>query len=120
MEIGNMTDLTISQLQKQSHELARKNGWHEQKRNPPEFHMLIVSEIAEATEEARKGTPPIYHKRWIGGHHEKPEGELIELADAMIRIADYAESRGWDLAEAINLKHEYNKTRSYRHGGKLY
>ena len=50
----------------------------------------------------------------------KPEGELIELADAVIRIFDYAGAKGWDLEEAIKLKMTYNKTRSHRHGGKKY
>lgn len=49
----------------------------------------------------------------------KPEGELVELADAMIRIFDYCGSKGWDLEEAIRLKMEYNATRPYRHGNKL-
>jgi len=50
----------------------------------------------------------------------KPEGEAVELADAVIRIMDYFESKGWDLEHVIELKHDYNKTRSYRHGGKKY
>lgn len=177
---GERQPLTIAQLQKQSYELAKEKGWHDQERSPLEFYMLIVSEIAEATEEARKEySQPV----WRNFPDGKPEGELIELADAVIRIADYAESRGvklsdewsgnemkitgnpldmhmvfvmeisdgahysifenehaeisklnntihyiiaycksrgWDLEEAIRIKHEYNKTRPHRHGGKLY
>lgn len=48
----------------------------------------------------------------------KPEGEAIELADAIIRAMDYFGGMGWDLEKAITLKHEYNKTRAFRHGGK--
>lgn len=47
---------------------------------------------------------------------EKPEGELIEIADAIIRLADYCGRNGWDLEEAVNLKMQYNKTRPYKHG----
>lgn len=52
------------------------------------------------------------------GNNEKPEGIPIELADAIIRILDYCGYAGIDIEAAILQKHEYNKTRPYRHGGK--
>lgn len=48
----------------------------------------------------------------------KPEGFVVELADVVIRIADLCGALGLDLAEAIEIKHAYNATRAYRHGGK--
>jgi hypothetical protein len=48
----------------------------------------------------------------------KPEGLVVELADAVIRIADLCGALGLDLAAAIEIKHRYNETRSFRHGGK--
>lgn len=48
----------------------------------------------------------------------KPEGFVVELADAVIRIADLCGALGLDLAAAIEQKHAYNATRPYRHGGK--
>lgn len=48
----------------------------------------------------------------------KPEGIAIELADAVIRILDYCGHVGIDIEKAIEIKHEYNKTRPYKHGGK--
>lgn len=50
--------------------------------------------------------------------NKKPEGELVELADTVIRIMDYCGAKGYDLENAIHLKKEFNKTRSYRHGEK--
>lgn len=105
-------------------------------RSPLDIHMLIVSEIAEGTEEARIGSAPIYWKtstgvvtqQDAGGSYElrvgdelqKPEGELVELADAVIRIMDYCGYKGWDLQKAIEAKVEYNATRAHRHGGKKF
>ena len=42
----------------------------------------------------------------------------MELADAIIRIADMCGAYGLDLEEALTKKMEYNKSRPYRHGGK--
>lgn len=34
-------------------------------------------------------------------------------------IFTYCNEQGWDIDMAIRLKHEYNKTRPYKHGGKV-
>lgn len=104
--------MKLNELVTESHNLAKEKGWWENERSPLEVHMLIVSELAEATEEARKNTAPVYLSEG------KPDGEAVELADAVIRITDYFGHKGWDLEQIIRLKMDYNKTRSYRHGGK--
>lgn len=48
----------------------------------------------------------------------KPEGIPTELADVIIRVLDYCGYAGIDIDAAISQKHEYNKSRPYRHGGK--
>lgn len=40
------------------------------------------------------------------------------LADAVIRILDMSYALDIDIEAAIRRKHEYNKTRAHRHGGK--
>lgn len=138
---------TIHEWQTEIHRLAKTKGWYEgRERAPLEFHMLFVSEVAEATEAVRENKPALYYCEPEGSvfiHDSgvqtdtsgrvmlsrelpsgtqimaKPEGEAVELADVVIRIMDYFGHRGWDLEQVIQDKHEYNKTRPYRHGGKI-
>jgi len=39
--------------------------------------------------------------------------------DVIIRIFDICGYYGIDIAEAIKIKHSFNKNRPYRHGGKI-
>jgi hypothetical protein len=65
---------------------------------------LIHSEISEAMEGHRKGLQDdkLPHRSMIE----------VELADALIRIADLAGALGLDLGGAVVEKLAYNKTRS--------
>lgn len=105
-------DMNINETVGTCHEIAKSKGWWDSERNTGELHMLMVTEIAEATEEYRSNRPAIY----LAG--DEPCGEAIELADVVIRIFDYFGHNGWDMEEALTMKIEYNKTRPYRHGGK--
>lgn len=105
----------INEVAKEIHENAVEHGWWEDERSFPEIISLIHSEASEALEEYRNGhgAMEVYY-----GYDEKPEGIPIELADVIIRILDYCAYAGIDIDTAINEKHEYNKSRPYRHGGK--
>lgn len=72
-------------------------------RNKGELLMLIVSEVAEAMEGERKGLmdDKLPHRTMAE----------VELADALIRIFDYAGEYGYDLEGAYREKLEYNANR---------
>lgn len=109
---------TINDYVKQAHETAKAKGWHDTARSALECHMLMVSEIAEASEEVRNKKAPMYFHEPMDGCFAKPEGEAVELIDCVIRIFDYFGRNGWDLEDILKTKMRYNETRSYRHGGK--
>lgn len=121
--------LTIHELQQESHANAVDKGFWEQPRTIPEQIALMHSELSEALEEFRDGRklnevryeiPDVEQGKFFDAiPADKPVGFPIELADAIIRIADTAEHYGINLEEALRLKMAYNRTRPYRHGGKL-
>lgn len=108
---------SISEIAKEVHANAYKHGWWEgEERNFGELIALCHSELSEALEEYRNGNKPF--ETYYSGTENKPEGIPSELADCVIRIMDMCEHYGIDLEAAILEKHEFNKTRPYRHGGK--
>lgn len=115
---ANLSSLQIDDFAKEVHQNAADHGWWEEKRSFGDIISLCHSELSEALEEYRKGKPPIeiYFNEL---KPDKPEGVPTEFADVIIRILDYCCREGIDIEHAIKLKHEYNKTRPYRHGGKV-
>lgn len=94
---------------------------------------LTHEEISEALGEIRSGHAPteVYYRSRIGAEYPeqtitedgkpyyKPEGFGIELADAVIRIADLAYLTGLDLGALVTEKMYYNATREHKHGRKF-
>ncbi len=125
--------LDISDLVNDIHKNAVGHGWYEKKLTFGELIALCHTELSEAFEEYRNGNKPdeVYakgcpnNKMSIKAFGEtyadnvKPEGIPMELADVIIRIFDICGYYGIDIAEAIKIKHSFNKNRPYRHGGKI-
>ena len=96
-------------MSKYVHANAVEHGWWEEPREDGTLIALIMSEAAEALEALRKGNGPDEYCPQFSGAE-------VELADVIIRIMDMAEAKGWNVAGAIVAKHEFNKTRPYKHG----
>ena len=101
----------INKLRDMCYIAAWNAGWHTDittgeliERNKGEMLCLIHSEISEAMEGERKGL--------MDDHlPQRPMAE-VELADAVIRIMDYAGRFGYDLGGAVIEKLEYNANRA--------
>ena len=106
--------MKIQELVDAAFQNAKNKGWHDPAPIMAEFIALTHAELSEALEEARDGhgMTEVYRN----ANSPKPEGVPIELADAIIRIADFCGLHGIDLEAAIEAKMEYNRTRPRRHG----
>lgn len=111
MSVQNAIRLGLELAVQDSYMASINAGWHTDlktgqpiNRNKGEMLMLIVSEISEAMEGERKGLmdDKLPHR---------PMAE-VELADAIIRIFDYAGKHGYDLAGAYVEKRRYNDDRA--------
>lgn len=132
--------MNLNEWAKAIHENAREHGFWDE---PYNFGMIVAlchSELSEALEADRAGEELVWIRKVCGCGAErcayyrdgecvaahqcdyavrgKPEGAAVELIDCMIRILDWCGRMGVDVEHVMQLKHEYNKTRPYKHGKK--
>ncbi len=98
--------MTINELVDEAHKTAVEHGWWNKERPLLELICLMHCELSEAAEAYRDPK-------------DSEEHIVEELADVLIRIFDLCGSRGWNLEKSVLDKMAFNKTRPYRHGGKL-
>jgi len=115
--------MNVRNIAENAYANAKTKGFHSnadgtpKERNIGEALALIHSEVSEALEEIRKNPDPLHiYNREADG---KPEGFMVELADAVIRIGDLAgsfEGGGAILAACIEEKMAFNAKRPHMHG----
>lgn len=130
--------MNLTEFAKEVHQNAVDHGWWEKEVSFGEIVALCHSELSEALQEYRENMPMEYRRCMFnkdvceqkacvayetGGCDgnlilDKPEGVAVELADCILRILDYCGKESIDIEKILLDKHDYNKSRPYRHGGK--
>ena len=113
----------IGELQTLVGEINEANGWH---MPAPPLALRMTADIALIHSEASEALEWV---RQYGGREDpnimsvdengKVVGLPSELADIVIRVMDFCDKYGVGLAAAIDAKLANNKTRGFRHGGKV-
>jgi NTP pyrophosphatase (non-canonical NTP hydrolase) len=103
----NTSVISLADVCRQAHAVAKSKGWWEESRTFGDFCALFHTEISEAVEAYRKSG--------------KVDAHVIEeLGDVIIRIGDFIGGHGLTerFVEALVHKMVKNTKRSHRHGGK--
>lgn len=123
---------SLSEMQAETIEVETLLGWKGPDVSPNRFGesmALLHSEVSEAFEAYRNWgfddvTKPFEFDRSSGSMYPakiaaKPEGVGSEFADILIRLLSSCDQYGINLEAEYERKVAYNRTRSFRHGGKL-
>lgn len=115
------TPQAFDQAARSVHELARAKGWYDTPVTVDNRVANMHGEVSEFWEAYRAGTL----NEWCDKAQKMVEAGLPpltcaeeELADMIIRALDCAAMLKIDIGRAIHIKHRFNSTRPYRHGGK--
>lgn len=102
--------MTLVEIQAEAYANSSSKGFWDLPRNKGEMIALMHSELSELLEAVRKAAPP------QDDHIPEFTQEAAELADVIIRVADYARGFGIDLEKVVIAKMAYNRNRPHMHG----
>lgn len=104
---------SLSKMQAEVYTNNVDHGWFDAERGVGDDIALLHTEVSEAYEAYRQhGTEPYTDVKG------KPDDFGSELADVLIRLLDTCQRTGIDLEAEYERKMTFNRSRTYRHGGK--
>ena len=104
---------SINEFTREIHANSVAHGWWEQPRSFGEIIALCHSELSEALEADRAGQDYCFVRA-----NGKPDGVAVEMVDCIIRILDWFGYAKIDVEEIMEMKHNFNISRPYKHGKK--
>jgi NTP pyrophosphatase (non-canonical NTP hydrolase) len=108
---------TLDEIADAVHDLAWEKGWHNESETEDSFIERMCNNLHDEISELHEA----WRRNKLREGCDKPiELSCLEeeLADIIIRVLDSAKRLNINIRRAIEVKHEYNKTRPYRHGNK--
>ena len=106
---------TLNQIANAVHALAWEKGWHCNEEDRDAFIERCCNnlhdEVSELHEHWRNNRLTDVGKAGLTNMAE-------EFADILIRVLDNCRKLGVDIQTAVVRKHNFNKQRAFRHGGK--
>lgn len=102
----------FSFIQMQAHQISIRNGWWDKPVHDATALALVHCEVSEVVEALRNGNGP---SDKIPSYTKAEE----ELADIILRVMDFAQSKNLQVAGALIAKMDHNRGREYRHGKKF-
>ena len=116
---------TLNDIADAVHQLAWDKGWHSETEEEDAFIERAcnnlhdeISELHEAWRNNRLRKPCDKAQHMIDSGLRPLDCVEEEFADIIIRVLDNCKKLGVDIQQAVEIKHNYNKTRLPRHGGK--
>jgi NTP pyrophosphatase (non-canonical NTP hydrolase) len=116
---------TLNEIANAVYDLAWQKGWHSDEEKEDAFIERACNNLHDEVSEL--------HESWRNNQLRLPcdKAEKMkelglkpltcieeEFADIVIRVLDDCKKLSIDIQNAIEVKHLYNKSRSYRHGNK--
>lgn len=117
-----MKELNLNELAKRAFENAKAKGFHDEKHTDGHYLMLVMCEFAEAVEADRSGkrADRKEYERLAGACEEQLRPHLFEmyikdtvedeLADAVIRLLDYMDMKGYVIPDGYVTEENMSRT----------
>jgi NTP pyrophosphatase (non-canonical NTP hydrolase) len=123
-----MSSKSLDEMAQEVMEVNLEKGWYDDDRTFGDGIALLHSEVSEMLEAFRDHGLADATVRVLAGRGDdgsdlpavnpKPEGVGSEAADVFIRLLDMCKRYDIDLEAEYERKLAYNRTRSYKHGGR--
>lgn len=116
---------TLDEIANAVHRLAWDNGWHSTEEREDAFVERMCNNLHDEVSELHEAWRNNKLRNLCDKSEKMTECGILpltnleeEMADILIRVLDNCRKLNVNIQSAVERKHEYNKVRAFRHGGK--